>query len=126
MCRNNDFIRCFLLELTKTGVPTSLLSSQFTNFPDMKDDLLLDHVDFLVERDFIEVVSSKSGHDFYVITWDGHDFLGYSSDPILWQSATRVAGHLSFDAFYTVLKDLMLWKVRKTADELFQKSVKNK
>jgi hypothetical protein len=121
MCRNNDFIRRVLLELNKTGDPTPLQLDQFTDVPEVSDDSLFDHIEFLVKKDLIEESGTVSGHQTYQLTWDGCDFLGSSKDPILWKAAMQVAGHLTFDAFYVILKDLMLWKARKVVEEYWER-----
>jgi len=118
MKRNNDLVLRILLELEHSKNPMSLSVSQFADFPDLTREGLAVHVAWLEEHNLIE----SDGPHAYKITWSGDDFIGYSSDITLWKAATQVAGHLSFDAFYTVLKDLMLWKARKVAEEFFQKA----
>jgi hypothetical protein len=113
MKRNNDLLREILLELNKTDEPTQLELYMFPDLPELTSDSLDDHVHFLQENGLIE----PAGVYLKQLTWFGYDFVGYSSDTILWRAATRVAGHLSFDAFYAILKDLMFWKARKVAEE---------
>ena len=117
MKRNNELVLHILTTLDRFDHPISLSLSYFTDFSELDQEGLDDHVDLVVAKGFIKL----SGRNCYELTWEGHDFLGYSSDYSLWRGATQVAGHLSFDAFYVVLKDLMLWKARKVAEEFSQR-----
>jgi len=110
-----------LTTLSRHDYPVQLSLCQFVCFPDLDQEGLDEHVDLLEEKGFIEIVAQRSGHAMCEITWEGDDFIGYSQDVVLWRAATQVAGHLSFDHFYAILKDLMLWKARNIAEEISQK-----
>ena len=118
--RNNDHIVRILTELADT--PSQLLLSQFVDCPEFTDEILEAYIEFLMQRGLIE----PEGHKDYQITWEGHDFLGCSRDAVIWRAATQVAGHLSFECFYAILKDLVLWKARKVAEEYWQNHAEKK
>ena len=120
MCekRNNEIVRRILLELENAKEPMPLLLCQFLDFPKLDEELLKLYIERLLELNFIEV----EGNNTYQITWDGHDFLGFSKDPIIWKAANQVAGNLSLECFISILKDLMFWKARKLAEEFSKKT----
>jgi len=121
MKRNNELVLKILTTLSRHDDPVQLSLCQFVGFPDLDQEGLDDHVALLEEKGFIAIESLQSGHSLYVMTWEGDDFIGYSQDVVLWRAATQVAGHLSFDHFYAILKDLILWKARNIAEEISQK-----
>jgi len=115
--RRFEIIRRILLELDKSDDPMPLLLSQFTDCPDLDDDEL----DYFIERMLAYGLIQDEVKDTYELTWDGHDFIGMSSDPVIWQAAMQIAGHLSFDCFHSILKDLMFWKARKIAEQFSER-----
>ena len=117
MKRNNELILHILTTLDRFDHPISLSLGYFTDFSELNQEGLNEHLELAVQKGLIE----SSDRNCYKLTWEGQDFLGYSSDHNLWRAATQVAGHLSFDAFCVILKDLMLWKARKVAEEFFQR-----
>jgi predicted transcriptional regulator len=116
MKRENRIIIRILCELEKSDVSMSLSAKMFKDEPELDDRLLETYLEFMMEHSLI----AYEGHNDYKITWEGQDFLGFSSDPFIWRAAHKAAGHLSFDCFYTILKDLMFWKARKTAEEILE------
>jgi predicted transcriptional regulator len=113
MKRNNDILRRILLDSDQSQSLVALSLGIFRDFPDVTESDLNEHIEFLVRIGFLE----KKGDEYFSVTWNGHDFLGYSCDSVTWRSAKVVAGDLSFDCFYAILKDLMLWRARKIAEE---------
>ena len=109
-----ETVRRIVLELDKSPDEPMVLSAiQFADMPNIDSDTLDDFIDRLIEFGLIEVTGSNA----YNLTWDGQDFVGFSSDPVIRRAAMQVASHLSFDCFRSILKDLMFWKARKYAEE---------
>ena len=116
--RRYEIVRRILSELYKSDEPKQLAKSQFLDYPDIDTDTLDEYIERLLELGMIEI----EGNNTYQLTWEGEDFLGFSNDNVIWQAAKQVAGDLSFHCFHSILKDLMLWKARKVAEEFFQKA----
>jgi hypothetical protein len=116
MKRDNDLLREILLfaEQHCTGDNVLTLSAGMfaKNFPNVTQPILDYHIELLAERKLLKAEPHQFGWFVLGLTWDGHDFLSNAKDQTIWNKSKQLAGHLSFDIFTTIIKDVALSVVR--------------
>jgi hypothetical protein len=116
MKRNNDLIRDILFYVEKYSngdkVLTLCARDFLKNFPDVTQNTLDNHLELLVERKLLNAEPCQFGWLVLGLTWDGHDFLSNAKDQTIWNKSKQLAGHLSFDIFATIIKDVALSMVK--------------
>ena len=115
MKRDNDLIRAILavVEKHEGNRLLSLSAGMFVGpFPGLRADVLDEHIRLLVEAGFLKADEHQFGWSIIGLTWTGHDFIANAKCPTTWEKAKQVGGHLSFDVFTSVLKDVTLKSVQ--------------
>jgi hypothetical protein len=107
MKRNLDLVReiLFVVEQQPMGDRAiALKPTQFTEkFPGTTADVLIEHIQLLVEQNFLEAEPHQLGWFITRLTWSGHDFLSNSKVKSVWEKAKHAAGNLSFGTFVAAL-----------------------
>lgn len=108
MKRNYDLIRKILIIVENhpmDGFAISLNTRHVADkFPMVTDDELNEHIQMLVDHQFLEGEPHQLGWFITRLTWLGHDFIEMSKEKTVWEKAKHYAGHLSLDLFNAVLK----------------------
>ena len=116
MKRDNDLIRTILatIEDHEFGNRALVLSASMfvKSFPGLKDGTLNDHIELLVNAGFLKAEPHQFGWFILGMTWAGHDFLANAKCPTIWDKAKQLGGHLAFDVFATVIKEMTLKSIR--------------
>jgi hypothetical protein len=112
MKRDNDLIReiLFFAEQNCNGNNVLTLSARdfLKNFPNLTQDILDNHIELLADRKLLQAEPHQFGWFVLGLTWDGHDFLSNAKDQTIWNKSKQLAGHLAFDIFTTIIKDVAL------------------
>ncbi|MDR2757615.1 MAG: DUF2513 domain-containing protein [Planctomycetaceae bacterium] len=120
MKRDNDLIRDILLFVEQHGDNNNVLTLSVRDFfkssPNVTQNILDNHIELLTERKFLKAEPHQLGWFVLGLTWDGHDFLSNAKDQTIWSKSKQLAGHLSFDIFATVIKDIALNITRSVVD----------
>ncbi|GHT17112.1 hypothetical protein FACS1894189_2390 [Planctomycetales bacterium] len=109
MNRNNDLIREILYRVEQHNghQPLSITVRQLIEpFPEVTQDIIDEHIRLLTEKNLLEAEATQFYWMITRLTWDGHDFLANSKDPIIWEKAKSLAGHLSWDVLTATLSKL--------------------
>jgi hypothetical protein len=116
MKRDNDLIREILAvaETSCNGdqVITISVAQLAERFPAITQSILNEHIRLLSEKKFLETNEFHFAWSIRRMTWEGHDFLSNAKDQTIWNKSKQLAGHLSFDIFTTIIKDVALSVVR--------------
>ena len=110
MKRDMDLIREILLFAEKHcdgkyeyGINVAELPQKYHNINEFE---LREHITLTIENGLIEASGAFGDYSIGRLTWEGHEFLGNARSPKAWNTAKRIAGHLSLSAFTGVLTRL--------------------
>lgn len=109
MRRDKELIKALLLyaeEQTDGGCPIIEVADLPECFHEVSVNDFRQHGKLMMDYGLIEGRLVERGIQITAITWSGYDFLENARATKIWQTAKKAAGHLSWDVFVAVLKQV--------------------
>ena len=108
MKQNNELIRFILIRAESETAPTFSITAReiLSEFPEINQDILDEHIRILVETGFLEAQPTQLYWIIQRLTPAGHNFLQNASDPAVWKKTLQVAGQFTLDVIARILTEV--------------------